>query len=165
LSLLERGEAPWQASAVDPEAALDSAIRACSGLAADRNVRIVSGPRARGVRVEANADRLAQVFINLISNAIKYNTSENPLLRITTRIAGDDYEMLFADNGPGIPHDEREKVFSKFMRGSASTRGPAAGAGLGLAISWQIMRRFGGALTLLPEGPGACFRVALARMK
>ena len=165
LSLLERGEAPWQASAVDPEAALDSAIRACSGLAADRNVRIVSGERARGVRVEANADRLAQVFINLISNAIKYNTSENPWLRITTRIAGDDYEMLFADNGPGIPHDEREKIFSKFMRGSASSRGPAAGAGLGLAISWQIVRRFGGALTLLPEGPGACFRVALARIK
>ena len=165
LSLLERGEAAWQASPVDPEIALDSSIRACSGLASDQGVDIVCGERARGVRVEANGDRLAQVFINLISNAIKYNTSDKPELRITTRVVGDDYEVLFADNGPGIPHDEREKIFSKFMRGSATTRGAAAGAGLGLAISWQIMRRFGGSLTLLPDGPGACFRVALARIE
>ena len=165
LSLLERGEAAWQASPVDPEIALDSSIRACSGLASDQGVDIVCGERARGVRVEANGDRLAQVFINLISNAIKYNTSDKPELRITTRVVGDDYEVLFADNGPGIPHDEREKIFSKFMRGSATTRGAAAGAGLGLAISGQIMRRFGGSLTLLPDGPGACFRVALARIE
>jgi Na+/proline symporter/nitrogen-specific signal transduction histidine kinase len=165
LSLLERGEALWEASPIDPEVALDNSIRACSGLAADRRVDIVTGERARGVRVEANADRLAQVFINLISNAIKYNTSDEPELRITTRVLGDEYEMLFADNGPGIPYDERGKIFSKFMRGSATMRGTAAGAGLGLAISWQIVRRFGGSLTLLPDGPGACFRVALARIK
>jgi signal transduction histidine kinase len=69
---------------------------------------------------------------------------------------------MFEDNGPGIRADEREKIFSKFMRGSARTRGDAAGAGLGLAISWQIMRRLGGSLTLMAnDGPGACFRVAL----
>ena len=113
--------------------------------------------------MEANGDRLAQVFINLISNAIKYNTSDDPQVRIQSRIDGALYEALIADNGPGIREDEREKIFSKFMRGSAQTRGDAAGAGLGLAISWQIMRRFGGSLTLLPaDGPGACFRVALA---
>jgi signal transduction histidine kinase len=164
LSLLERGEAPWQTSRIDPETALESSIRACSGLAANRGVRIERGERARDVMVEANGDRLAQVFINLISNAIKYNTSERPLLRIASRADADHYEVLFEDNGPGIRDDEREKVFSKFMRGAASAHGDAAGAGLGLAISWQIMRRFGGSLTLLPStGPGARFRVALAR--
>ena len=71
--------------------------------------------------------------------------------------------MLFEDNGPGIRPDEREKIFSKFMRGSARMRGAAAGAGLGLAISWQIMRRFGGTLELMPTDGPACFRVALAR--
>ena len=163
LSLLERGEAPWQSSGIDPELALESSIRACSGLAANKRVRLISGERAHGALVEANGDRLAQVFINLISNAIKYNTSDDPQVRIQSRIDGALYEALIADNGPGIREDEREKIFSKFMRGSAQTRGDAAGAGLGLAISWQIMRRFGGSLTLLPaDGPGACFRVALA---
>ena len=166
LSLLERGEAPWQTSRIDPEIALENSVRACSGLAANKCVRLVDGERARGVVVEANGDRLAQVFINLISNAIKYNASDDPYLRITSRVDGDLYEVLLEDNGPGIRPEEREKIFAKFMRGSAQTRGDAAGAGLGLAISWQIMRRFGGSLTLLPQTlRGACFRVALTRCR
>jgi signal transduction histidine kinase len=122
----------------------------------------VNGERARGVRVEANADRLVQVFVNLISNAINYNTNAAPWLRITSRVRDGIYEVLFEDNGPGIRVEERDKIFSKFIRGSAPTRGDAPGAGLGLAISWQIMRRLGGSLSLLPQrGPGACFRVSL----
>jgi Na+/proline symporter/nitrogen-specific signal transduction histidine kinase len=163
LSLLERGEAPWRTSPIDPEVALESSIRACSGLAANEGVRLVANERAHGVKVEANGDRLAQVFINLISNAIKYNTSDDPELRIESRLRDGVYEVLFCDNGPGIGADEQEKIFSKFMRGAARTRGGAAGAGLGLAISSQIMRRLGGSLTLEPRREaGACFRVALA---
>ena len=163
LDVLQRGGAPWATETIDPEAALQKAIRACAGLAAKRRMQIVSGERAHGARVDANGDRLVQVFINLISNAINYNTSASPRLRITSRVGGNDYEVLFEDNGPGIRAEEREKIFSKFIRGSAQTRGDAPGAGLGLAISWQIMRRLGGSLTLVADGrPGACFRVALA---
>ena len=58
--------------------------------------------------------------------------------------------------------EERELIFSKFMRGWAHTHSGATGAGLGLAISWQIMRRLGGTLELMPDrGSGACFRVRL----
>ena len=163
LDVLQRGGAPWATDTIDPEAALQKAIGACAGLAAKRRVQIVSGERARDARVDANDDRLVQVFINLISNAINYNTSASPWLRITSRVRENDYEVLFEDNGPGIRADEREKIFSKFIRGSAQTRGDAPGAGLGLAISWQIMHRLGGSLTLVDdERPGACFRVSLA---
>ena len=87
---------------------------------------------------------------------VKPSTSDDPQVRIQSRVDGEVYEVLIADNGPGIRDDEREKIFSKFMSGAAQTRGDAAGAGHGIAISWQIMRRFGGSLTLLPEdGPGA----------
>ena len=164
LAVLERGEAPWQTSRIDPEIALDSSIRTCSGLASSMRVRLLGGERAGAVKVEANGDRLAQVFINLISNAIKYNSSADPQLQITSRVRGELYEVLFEDNGPGIRPDERERIFAKFTRGSAQARGDPAGAGLGLAISGQIMRRFGGSLALLPRrGPGACFCVTLAR--
>jgi signal transduction histidine kinase len=163
LDVLERGGAPWATETIDPEISLQNAIRACSGLAARRRMDIVNGERARGARVEANGDRLVQVFVNLISNAINYNTSPAPWLRITSRVRAGTYEVLFEDNGPGIRAEERDKIFSKFIRGSALTRGDAPGAGLGLAISWQIMRRLGGSLTLLDNGrPGASFRVALA---
>jgi len=162
LSLLERGERPWVLERVDPEAVLDGSMRACQGLATHAGVRMLQGARANGVWVEANADRLSQVFINLISNAIKYNTSAEPYVRVSSAIDGDTYEVLVEDNGPGIRADERESIFSKFRRGWAHTQTPARGAGLGLAISWQIVQRFGGSLTLMPDtGTGACFRVAL----
>ncbi len=163
LSLLERGEAPWDLSRIDPEAALERSIHTCQGLLVNTRVQLMSGERASAVTVEANSDRLSQVFINLISNAIKYNRSEAPFVRITSRVEGDTYEVLVEDNGPGIPAGQREQIFSKFLRGWARTQAGTGGVGLGLAISWQIMRRLGGSLTLEPDsGRGACFRVALA---
>ena len=118
--------------------------------------------RTHGAIARADADRLNQVFINLISNAIKYNTNPAPWVRVSSRITGGDYEVLVEDNGPGILAEERELIFSKFLRGWAHTQTPAAGAGLGLAISAQIMRRHGGSLTLVSDAaPGACFRVTL----
>ncbi|MGH8738221.1 MAG: ATP-binding protein [Burkholderiales bacterium] len=161
LSLLERGEAPWSRAAMDPEAALDRSIRICHGLAGTR-VRLRSLARAQGVVVEADEDRLCQVFINLISNAIKYNISDAPQVTIRSARRDEAYEVEVADNGPGIRGEERERIFYKFVRGWAHTQTGASGAGLGLAISWQIMRRLGGSLALVPgEGPGACFRVTL----
>ena len=162
LGLLERGEAPLQLAAIDPEEVLDRSVRACQGLAEKSGVQVESGPRARGVSVVADADRLSQVFINLIANAVKYNTSPLPMVRISSLVRDGVYEVLVEDNGPGIRPEERERIFSKFMRGWAHTQTGQKGAGLGLAISWQIMRRLGGSLTVEePRASGACFRVAL----
>mgnify|MGYP001034395173 FL=1 len=162
LSLIERGEAPLKLAPIDPEAALENALRTCQGLAAKSGVRLENQARAHGAITQADADRLSQVFINLVSNAIKYNTSADPWVRVSSRVTATDYEVLVEDNGPGILPEERELIFSKFLRGWAHTQTPAAGAGLGLAISWQIMRRHGGSLTLVPDAaPGACFRVTL----
>ncbi len=165
LSVLERGIAPWAAETINPETILSDAIRACHGLAVGLRVRVSEGQRAQNVFVAANGDRLAQVFINLISNAIKYNVSEEPYVRVSSGLRDGHYEVLVEDNGPGIRAEERERIFSKFIRGSGHARTDAAGAGLGLAISWQIMQRFGGTLDLVArQGSGACFRVTLAQV-
>jgi signal transduction histidine kinase len=162
LSLLERGEVPVALSRIDPEVALGNSLRACEGLAAKARVLLESGERAAHATVDAEADRLAQVFINLIANAIKYNTSDTPRVLVESRVRDGSYEVLISDNGPGIRAEEREQVFQKFARGWTHTQTDAPGAGLGLAISWQIMRRLGGTLTLeVDDRPGACFRVAL----
>ncbi len=162
LSLVEHGEAPIDLVRTDPEEALRGALRTCEGLAAQSGVRLESRVEARGALVRADADRLSQVFINLVSNAVKYNTSPDPWVRVTSRVTAGAYEVLVEDNGPGILPEERELIFSKFLRGWAHTQTPAAGAGLGLAISGQIMRRHGGTLTLVPGvAPGASFRVTL----
>jgi signal transduction histidine kinase len=162
LSLLERGEAPLALSRVDPEAALQAALHTCQSLALAAGVQVQAAPRIAGVAVRADPDRLAQVFINLLSNAIKYNTAAEPWIRVASRLDGERYEVRVQDNGPGIRPEERERVFSKFMRGWSHVQTGHKGAGLGLTISRQIMLRLGGSLTLeWHPGPGACFCVTL----
>ncbi len=162
LSLLERGEAPVALSRVDPEAALQAALHTCQSLALAAGVQVQAGPRIAGVAVRADPDRLAQVFINLLSNAIKYNTAAEPWIQVASRLDGERYEVRVQDNGPGIRPEERERVFSKFMRGWSHVQTGHKGAGLGLTISRQIMLRLGGSLTLeWHPGPGACFCVTL----
>ncbi|HTN67394.1 MAG TPA: ATP-binding protein [Burkholderiaceae bacterium] len=166
LSLLEGEEQEWQLAPINPEQALDNAIRICEGLAVSGSRLLLNGARVADsglpVQVNADSDRLNQVFINLISNALKYNISPQPYVRVSSRIDRGQYQVLVEDNGPGIRHDEREKIFLKFSRGWAQTRSGTQGAGLGLTISWQIMRRLGGTLELMPDsGHGACFRIQL----
>ncbi len=161
LSLLEGEQEVWPLFPIDPELALDKALDVCQGLASSTSLLLLNGQRATGVQVDADSDRLRQVFINLISNAIKYNTSPKPYVRISSSSTNGYYQVLVEDNGLGIRPEEREKIFLKFSRGWAHTG--TQGAGLGLAISWQIMRRLGGTLELMPDtGRGACFRVQLA---
>ena len=159
LSVLENDASDWELKPADPQAALATALAVCEGLAGAASVRHEN--QAPGERVWADADRLCQVFINLISNAIKYNTSAQPQVHIVSATRDGFYEVTVADNGPGIRVEQRERIFEKFSRGWTQTDAATQGAGLGLAISWHIMRRQGGALDLLPSTAGACFRVRL----
>jgi signal transduction histidine kinase len=162
LSVLEGGDTQWALTPTDPEIALDNAVGVCRGLAIEPVVQLLDTRDAQGACVMADGDRLSQVFINLISNAIKYNTNPAPVVRIASVLEGGFYEVSIEDNGPGIGAELRDRLFSKFSRGWAHTHSGPQGAGLGLAISWQIMRRLGGTLELMPDrGSGACFRVRL----
>ncbi len=117
--------------------------------------------RVRKAAVHGNHDKLAQVFINLISNAIKYNSSAEPEVTISSALRKGTYEVRVADNGPGIPEAERHRIFDKFARGPMPRQ---AGAGLGLAISRQIVERFNGNLSLATsKSGGAEFIVRLGR--
>ena len=98
-----------------------------------------------------DADRIGQIFINLIGNAIKF-TPDNG--QVTVRIArtsqngreSHGFHVEVIDTGPGIPADEREKVFDKFRQlGSVQTR-QQGGTGLGLSIASGIVEAHGGKL-------------------
>lgn len=165
LSALERGERTWKNVPIDAEAALDRALNVCESLLRQGRVSVAMGDRARTTMVDGDADRLCQVFINLISNAVKYNDSDTPVIRISSAVRAGNYTVDIADNGPGIAKGERKLIFEKFSRGQ---RGAAdqSGAGLGLAISRQIVTRMNGSLDLV-QGPlpGACFRVRLGVLR
>ena len=162
LSALERGERVWESHPINAEASLDQALRVCDALARQNNTEMASESRVGSAMVLAEPDRLSQVFINLISNAIKYNDAPLPRVTVGSRIEGNFYIVDIEDNGAGISEDERARIFDKFYRGRLGETVSFAGAGLGLPISREIVGRMHGTLELAPrDGKGACFRVKL----
>ncbi len=142
---MEGGQPAWETKVFDPETAIDQAMESCEALARTAGVSVRRPRRARGAKLSGDCDRLAQVFINLVSNAIKYNTDPRPQVTVSSTLHKGVWEAHVADNGPGIRQSERERIFLKFVRGPMPRR---SGAGLGLAISRQIVERFGGKLGL-----------------
>ncbi|HEY0920818.1 histidine kinase dimerization/phospho-acceptor domain-containing protein, partial [Devosia sp.] len=131
LSALERGERGWDNVPIDPEASLDRAVEVCGALARQRGMELTVGGRAAQVQVDGDADRLSQVLINLISNAISYSDADDPVVEITSAVKGNSYMVEVMDNGPGIAKTERKLIFEKFFRGQHGAVTTQAGAGLG----------------------------------
>ncbi len=99
--------------------------------------------------VRADADRLIQVIINLVSNAEKFCPKPGGRVVIAVRRDGAMARVSVIDNGPGIPDAEKEAIFDKFYQVRANNQLDAnplgmAGTGLGLAISERIVVQFGG---------------------
>ena len=93
-------------------------------------------------QLQADRDKIKQVILNLISNAVKYNKPDG---KITIRTRHKQDELIFSiqDTGFGIPQEELPKLFEKFFR-SKSTENKATGTGLGLSISKRIIENHGG---------------------
>ena len=136
------------------------AIESCRGLAQSTGSAILLDEPLRSALVDADPDRLQQVVINILTNAIKHNTSPKPEVRISGKLINNQYVIEISDNGPGIPSHLRPFIFEKFQRGAAQSS--TGGIGLGLAISKEIMKRLGGTLALIDDRRiGTCFRITL----
>jgi signal transduction histidine kinase len=107
-------------------------------------------------------DRIQQVLVNLLDNAVKYGGDGRVSVRVEP--ANGAVRILVADSGPGIPFAEQQRIFEKFYRsGPELTRAPG-GTGLGLYISRELVQRMGGRLDVHSEpGAGATFVVELPR--
>ena len=110
----------------------------------------------------ADRQRLVQVLLNLIRNAITY-TPQGGIVSITVERADADYlALVVADTGIGIPNDDLERVFERFYRSDTSRARTSGGFGLGLAIVRDLVNAMGGSITVESKiGEGSCFRVLL----
>lgn len=158
LSVLENGRVTLNMGAVVLADVMDRAISA-AGAEAREGITIKRDRALEDVSLWTDADRLSQVFINLISNAQKYCDAERPALTIAVVQAGHGLAVEFVDNGSGIPPRQEALIFEKFAR--LETTHSAPGAGLGLAISREVMARLDGHLSFVPGAGGARFRVEL----
>ncbi|MCF6303489.1 MAG: ATP-binding protein, partial [Devosiaceae bacterium] len=171
LNALERNEQLWTNEPINPNLAIARSIQVCTPITEQHQMDVRLGEHIRHVKVEANFDRICQVFINLISNAAKYNDADQPFLEITSEITKapgkpDQLLIRFTDNGPGISSIHSSIIFDKFWRGARNPDTAQSGSGLGLAISKEILNQMNGSLELeLPRigntKAGACFAVRL----
>jgi two-component system OmpR family sensor kinase len=105
--------------------------------------------------LRADPDRLAQALRNLIGNAIEHTTPESGLVRMRVQaLSGERLRFLVEDDGPGIPLDQRERVFRRFHRTDTARDRASGGTGLGLAIVRAIADAHGGSVSAgeSPEG-------------
>ncbi|HVX29649.1 MAG TPA: ATP-binding protein, partial [Nitrolancea sp.] len=141
-------------------------VQRVTPLARVRQVDVTFAPSASArapVLLEADPDRLQQVLLILIDNALKYTKSGGSIAVCVER-QGSDALLSVRDTGEGIPAEQLPRVFDRFFRGDAArTRASAAGgAGLGLSIAKSLVEAHGGQLTLSSQvGEGT---VALVRL-
>lgn len=111
--------------------------------------------------VNVDARLIVQVIINIVDNAIKY-TPDGSEITISTKRKGDMLYVSIADNGKGIPDEEKEKVFDMFYAGATKIADSRRSIGLGLALCKSIISAHGGEIILTDNKPhGAVFTFSL----
>jgi signal transduction histidine kinase len=113
--------------------------------------------------IVCDRDRLMQVMMNLLSNAIKF-TEKGSISVQASSSNGDAIDVRISDTGPGIPEEEKEKVFGKFhqLRQDISKNYRSKGTGLGLAICKQIIEHYKGKIwveSAVGQGSTFIFRI------
>jgi len=119
-------------------------------------------------RVVGDREKLRQVVVNLLANAVKFTPAGGRVevrlseVRPQVELGVDGYRIEVEDTGLGIPEDQRERIFQSFYQVDDSPTREYGGAGLGLAIVKSYVEGHGGRVTLTSEvGRGSCFRVVL----
>ncbi len=111
--------------------------------------------------VVGDQDRLEQVMMNVIGNAIKY-TPDGGTIQVSAGESGGKVWMEVRDNGIGIPQEDRERIFDRFYRVDKARSRESGGTGLGLSIARELIGRHGGTIGLADhQGPGTTVRIVL----
>ncbi len=149
------GRLPVSAQPVDVDAAVDEAIHV-AGLTADARVRVSKS----GVTALADPRRVTQAVANLLANAATY--APDGLIHVQAWQDGRWVLIEVEDDGPGIPTEELDAVFSRFQRGSTSLETPEGGSGLGLYVTKQLVEAMGGHIGCRSQpGIGTRFTIEL----
>jgi signal transduction histidine kinase len=114
------------------------------------------------VTLRVDPDALAQVLLNLVDNAVKFAADAEPR-RVILQIEAVAREVIFRvrDFGPGIPADQRNRIFELFYRSEAELTRETSGTGIGLALVKQLVAGMGGRVAVGNADPGAEFTVTL----
>ena len=158
---LERGEKKYDFRKMDLTAVAHETVEAYRPHLEENGFVFRYEPPGGAVWVNGDRDALAQVLVNLISNAEKYSADKKEI-RIQVQENQDEVEVKVLDRGLGVPRDCAEKIFEQFYRAHDSLASGVQGSGLGLTLARQIARAHGGDVTFRHrEGGGSEFVLCL----
>ncbi|MBD2312234.1 response regulator [Desertifilum sp. FACHB-1129] len=160
IAKMEAGKLEWNMQPLSIEEAIDRAIAATAGLFAHAHLQRIREIEDNLPEVVGDRDRLIQVMINLISNAVKFTTVGSVTCRAQLR----DRHLVVSviDTGTGIAFEDRAKVFEKFKQVGDTLTDKPKGTGLGLPICREIVEHHGGEIWVESElGKGSCFSFTL----
>ncbi|BCS88063.1 sensor histidine kinase [Pseudodesulfovibrio sediminis] len=162
---IEAGRMNWDDQRVSPTRILKGAADAVNGLFVETpGLDLVFDVPEDLPDMTIDPDRMTQVIINLLNNAVKFTHKGHVALRAAPDTESDAIQIQIEDTGVGIPVDDIAKVFSKFhqVKGQEGKDIGTHGSGLGLSISQQIVEHYGGTIRVQSEvGQGSTFFLTL----
>jgi signal transduction histidine kinase len=160
LARLDAGLRALQRAPLDLRQLLAAVLDKFSLRAREKGVTLQAELPAALPAMIGDADRLAQVFTNLLDNALKHTPSGGSVT-LSAGLVPDGIEIAVRDTGPGIPPDDLSRIFERFYQVDKS-RARSGGVGLGLTITKEIVEAHGGSLRVESAvGRGSAFRVRL----
>jgi signal transduction histidine kinase/ActR/RegA family two-component response regulator len=161
IARIESGEFSLSVEPVAVQPVVRETCQLMAPLAADRSITISQDCPWPGLAVKADRQRLRQILVNLVSNAIKYNRDGGTVTLTCQAASPDQVSLAVADTGPGIPAADLDRIFDPFERlGAGQTA--IEGTGIGLPLARAFAAAMGGHLTVASTlGEGSTFTVTL----
>jgi signal transduction histidine kinase len=163
LSKIEAGKLELNPESVNLPRLIDEVIGTAEQLAEKNHNRLIVEAHENLGTLTADAMRLKQILLNLLSNACKFTKEGEVALRVRNVADGRDWvELAVADTGIGLTAEQQAKLFQEFTQADSLTARRYGGTGLGLALSRKLARMMGGDVTVASEpGKGSVFTVRL----
>jgi signal transduction histidine kinase len=162
LAKIESGRADWQVTRVDVRKVVAETLAGMSQVFKEKNVQVHTRFPEQVSPVDADLDRLIQVLLNLLSNALKFCAAGEGRIEVALTESAGIVRVDVRDNGPGIKPEDQTIIFDKFRQAGDTLTEKPPGTGLGLHISRQIIEHFGGRMWVESRaGAGACFSFTL----
>lgn len=146
MAKIRSGQEHWRLDMVDLSAVVREALASMQQILRDKGVQMRAILPAGGPVVLADRDRLMQVLLNLISNAVKFVPVDAGRVEVRLLRSAGEVRLEIEDNGPGVALAEIDAIFERFRQGGNTLTDKPQGTGLGLAISREIIQAFGGRL-------------------
>lgn len=162
LSEIEQQTLDKEAENFDLNSLIDEVAVLLDDKAVSRDISIIVQQEEEQLPVKASRNRVKQILLNLIDNAVSYGTEGGKVFVEAARRADGMLELKVSDDGPGIPKEHQDRIFERFYRVDKSRSRDAGGTGLGLSIVKHIAQLYHGQATVTSEpGKGSTFTIIL----